>query len=127
MQRYPATPQGIAFVEGYDFNERDLRANPQIDLSWSRPDRCPFEPTARHDPEWVDSLRRRASTEWTLDEANSFRVPFGKYEGLTLAEILEAPRGADYLRWILDNQPKRKQQKPLAVAVRIVLGSLDKK
>lgn len=36
-----------------------------------------------------------------LQDCEKFRMPFGKYEGLTLLEISESDEGLRYLDWLL--------------------------
>ncbi len=44
-----------------------------------------------------------------LDQAASWRMPFGRYRGWSLSEIDCEPRGRSYLRWIADNAPRTQE------------------
>jgi hypothetical protein len=40
---------------------------------------------------------------WTLARARGFRLPFGRYRGRTVAEVLRSDAGRDWLRWAAGN------------------------
>jgi hypothetical protein len=43
----------------------------------------------------------------TKERADEFVMPYGKFAGSKLSEILATDRGGSYLRWILDNTDPR--------------------
>jgi uncharacterized protein (DUF3820 family) len=57
----------------------------------------------------------------TDERARAFVMPFGKYKGTTIGEILDQPDGERYLRWLHGQSPEG----PLGRALGHIFGRRD--
>jgi uncharacterized protein (DUF3820 family)/predicted RNA-binding Zn-ribbon protein involved in translation (DUF1610 family) len=59
----------------------------------------------------------RIKSPWTIERANAFTMPFGKYQGRSVGELALTPAGKDYLRWVAESVSEN-----AGIAAAIALG-----